>query len=138
MEPVTKPSLRASVGWLFHSCPCGVRKVLKQFGLYLLAAGYTLAQQAGALAPAATPSTGALGNIAPGSPAGSDIPSTFTVTLTGYDYVRREVMIPMRDGVKLHTVIIVPTGARNAPILLTRTPYNATELTSHGASSHLG
>ena len=25
-----------------------------------------------------------------------------------------------------------------APILLTRTPYNATELTSHAASSHLG
>jgi len=48
------------------------------------------------------------------------------------------VMIPMRDGVKLHTVIIVPKGAKHAPILLTRTPYNATELTSHAASSHLG
>ena len=40
-------------------------------------------------------------------------------------------MIPMRDGVKLHTVILVPKGAKDAPILLTRTPYNATELTSH-------
>ena len=40
-------------------------------------------------------------------------------------------MIPMRDGVKLHTVILVPKGASRAPILLTRTPYNATELTSH-------
>ena len=38
-------------------------------------------------------------------------------------------MIPMRDGVKLHTVILVPKGARSAPILLTRTPYNADELT---------
>ena len=47
-------------------------------------------------------------------------------------------MIPMRDGVKLHTVILVPKGARNAPILLTRTPYNATELTSHSQSAHLG
>ena len=47
-------------------------------------------------------------------------------------------MIPMRDGVKLHTVILVPKGARGAPILLTRTPYNATELTSHAHSTHLG
>jgi putative CocE/NonD family hydrolase len=56
----------------------------------------------------------------------------------GFDYVRREVMIPMRDGVKLHTVILIPKDARNAPILLTRTPYNATELTTHTQSSHLG
>jgi uncharacterized protein len=34
-------------------------------------------------------------------------------------------MIPMRDGVKLHTVILVPKGAKHAPILLTRTPYSA-------------
>ncbi|HXR39230.1 MAG TPA: CocE/NonD family hydrolase [Terracidiphilus sp.] len=47
-------------------------------------------------------------------------------------------MIPMRDGVKLYTVILVPRGARNAPILLTRTPYSAAQLTSHAASSHLG
>jgi hypothetical protein len=47
-------------------------------------------------------------------------------------------MIPMRDGVKLHTVILVPKGANHAPILLTRTPYDADALTSHSASSHLG
>src|SRR3978361_90702 len=47
-------------------------------------------------------------------------------------------MIPMRDGVKLHTVILVPNGAKNAPILFTRTPYDATALTSHSQSSHLG
>ena len=47
-------------------------------------------------------------------------------------------MIPMRDGVKLHTVILVPKDAKGAPILLTRTPYNATELTSHAHSAHLG
>jgi putative CocE/NonD family hydrolase len=44
----------------------------------------------------------------------------------------------MRDGVKLHTVILVPKDAKDAPILLTRTPYNATELTTHTQSSHLG
>jgi predicted acyl esterase len=55
-----------------------------------------------------------------------------------FDYTRREVMIPMRDGVRLHTVILIPKGAKNAPILLTRTPYNASDLTSHANSSHLG
>jgi putative CocE/NonD family hydrolase len=40
-------------------------------------------------------------------------------------------MIPMRDGVKLHTVILVPKGAHGAPMLLTRTPYNADGMASH-------
>ena len=38
--------------------------------------------------------------------------------------------IPMRDGVKLHTVILVPREAKGAPILLTRTPYDADKLTT--------
>ncbi|NNM75573.1 CocE/NonD family hydrolase [Sphingomonas sp. ID1715] len=41
------------------------------------------------------------------------------------DYVRREVMISMRDGVKLFTVIVMRKGTRGGPILLTRTPYDA-------------
>jgi putative CocE/NonD family hydrolase len=68
----------------------------------------------------------------------NETPDKFTPTDAGFDYARREVMIPMRDGVKLHTVILVPKGAKRAPILLTRTPYNASELTSHAASAHLG
>jgi putative CocE/NonD family hydrolase len=68
----------------------------------------------------------------------SETPDKFQPTNDGFDYVRRDVMIPMRDGVKLHAVILVPKGANRAPILLTRTPYNATELTSHAQSSHLG
>ena len=56
----------------------------------------------------------------------------------GFDHVRREVMIPMRDGVRLYTVILVPAGAKGAPILLTRTPYDASALTSHAASSSMG
>ena len=59
----------------------------------------------------------------PGLP--SETPSTFEPVTDSFDYVKRDVMIPMRDGVKLHTVILVPKGARRAPILLTRTPYNA-------------
>jgi len=68
----------------------------------------------------------------------NETPSKFEPTNDGFNYVRRTVMIPMRDGVKLHTVILVPKGARNAPILLTRTPYNADELTGHAESSDLG
>jgi len=58
---------------------------------------------------------------------GGDIPKAFTPPTTGHDYIKREVMIPMRDGVKLYTVIVVPKGAKDAPILLTRTPYNASQ-----------
>jgi putative CocE/NonD family hydrolase len=68
----------------------------------------------------------------------SEIPDKFRPTNDGFDYVKRDVMIPMRDGVKLHTVILIPKGAKRAPILLTRTPYDANRLTSHAESAHLG
>jgi len=59
------------------------------------------------------------------APLTPDIPAKFDAPVAANDYVKREVMIPMRDGVKLHTVIVIPKGAHDAPILLTRTPYNA-------------
>jgi putative CocE/NonD family hydrolase len=68
----------------------------------------------------------------------NETPAQFKPTYEGFNYVRRTAEIPMRDGVKLHTVILVPKGVRNAPILLTRTPYNADSLTSHANSSDLG
>jgi putative CocE/NonD family hydrolase len=68
----------------------------------------------------------------------SEIPAQFKPATDSFDYTRREVMIPMRDGVKLHTVVLVPKGAKGAPILLTRTPYNADNLTGHADSTHLG
>ncbi|HVK14266.1 MAG TPA: CocE/NonD family hydrolase [Gemmataceae bacterium] len=68
----------------------------------------------------------------------SEIPAKFAPTNAGFDYTKRDVMIPMRDGVKLHTVILIPKGAKQAPILLTRTPYDADKLTGHAASAHLG
>ena len=67
----------------------------------------------------------------------SETPAKFAPVTDSFDYVKRDVMIPMRDGVKLHTVILVPKGAKGAPILLTRTPYNANELTSHAAESRI-
>ena len=66
-----------------------------------------------------------------------DIPARFVEPADAYDYVKRDVMIPMRDGVKLHTVIVVPQGARNAPILLTRTPYNASARAERNRSPHI-
>jgi putative CocE/NonD family hydrolase len=60
--------------------------------------------------------------------------SKFTATLPGADYIKQDVMIPMRDGVKLHTVIVIPKNAVHAPIMLTRTPYNATRRAARNVS----
>ncbi len=68
----------------------------------------------------------------------SEVPARFKPVTGSFDHARRKVMIPMRDGAKLHTVILVPKGAKKAPILLTRTPYDADKLTSHAESAHLG
>src|SRR5258706_3856657 len=68
----------------------------------------------------------------------SETPAKFEAVTDGFEYQRRDLMIPMRDGVKLHAVVLVPKGAKGAPMLLTRTPYNATELTTHAQSAHLG
>jgi putative CocE/NonD family hydrolase len=68
----------------------------------------------------------------------SETPAAVVRHHEGFDYVRRVEMIPMRDGVKLYTEILLPKGASRAPILLTRTPYNAKALTTHAASAHLG
>ena len=68
----------------------------------------------------------------------SETPEKVTVPMDSWDYTRRTAEIPMRDGVRLHTVILVPKGAKGAPILLTRTPYDADALTSHSHSAHLG
>src|SRR5947208_1528580 len=71
------------------------------------------------------------------SPLTPDIPPRFEVPTESYDYVKRDVMIPMRDGVKLHTVIVVPKGAKNAPMIMTRTPYNAAQRTERVRSPRM-
>src|ERR1700684_1601854 len=67
----------------------------------------------------------------------SDIPSEFKAPTGDYNYVKRVEMIPMRDGVKLYTVIVIPKGATHAPILLTRTPYNAKDRAARSESPHM-
>jgi putative CocE/NonD family hydrolase len=67
-----------------------------------------------------------------------DIPADkFSTTVPNADYVKQEVMIPMRDGVKLHTVIVIPKGVSRAPIMLTRTPYNAARRAGRSKSPHI-
>lgn len=59
------------------------------------------------------------------TPMTPDIAPAYDAVLPAAEFVRRDVLVPMRDGVKLFTVIIMKKGARKAPILLSRTPYNA-------------
>ena len=66
----------------------------------------------------------------PPIPPGGDIPKSFKAPRGDFQYDRRTVMIPMRDGVKLYAVLIVPKGVTKAPIMLDRTPYSADKATS--------
>jgi putative CocE/NonD family hydrolase len=67
----------------------------------------------------------------------SETPEKFTPDTSSFDYDQREVMIAMRDGVKLKTFILVPKGAKNAPMVMTRTPYNASSRISRFNSPRL-
>jgi putative CocE/NonD family hydrolase len=84
--------------------------------------------------------------VAAALPAGSDqrarslpseTPEVFTPRTDSFDFTQREVMIPMRDGVELKTFILVPKGAADAPMLLTRTPYDAESRVSRFHSPRL-
>ena len=66
-----------------------------------------------------------------------DLTPNFKMPLLPSDFDKRVVMVPMRDGVKLYTVIVVPKGAKDAPILLTRTPYNAAERAARSKSGRM-
>ena len=62
---------------------------------------------------------------APVTPMTPDVVASYNEVMPWADFVRREVMVSMRDGTKLYTVIMMKNGTRNAPILLSRTPYDA-------------
>src|SRR5690349_13122408 len=72
----------------------------------------------------------------PPIPKGGDIPQRFNPPRAEFQYVRREVMIPMRDGAHLYAVLIIPRGVAGAtgkfPIMLDRTPYSADKATERG------
>ncbi|HEX5264087.1 MAG TPA: CocE/NonD family hydrolase, partial [Phenylobacterium sp.] len=71
------------------------------------------------------------------SPMTPDIPAKFEFPTAKNDWIKRTVMIPMRDGVKLYTVIVMAKGTHDAPILLTRTPYNARRRAERSASPQI-
>ena len=48
----------------------------------------------------------------------NDTPEKFQLRTESFDYIKREEMVPMRDGVKLKTFILLPKGANHAPMLL--------------------
>jgi hypothetical protein len=75
--------------------------------------------------------------FAQGKPLDSDIPANFKAPASEFNYVKRVEMIPMRDGVKLYTVIVIPKGATHAPIVLTRTPYNAHDRAERSDSPYM-
>ena len=57
---------------------------------------------------------------------GGDVPRAFKPPTQAFNYTRKESMVPMRDGVKLFTIIAIPNDATGSmPIVLTRTPYSA-------------
>ncbi|HWM69244.1 MAG TPA: CocE/NonD family hydrolase [Steroidobacteraceae bacterium] len=80
-------------------------------------------------------SVGLAQQVAPDLP--SDIPAKLQPAEQEFDFTKRDVMIPMRDGVKLHTVILLPKGLTRAPLLLTRTPYGASKAVTQSDSTHL-
>ena len=66
-----------------------------------------------------------------------DVVAKYDQVMPWADFVRREVMIPMRDGTKLYTVIVMKKGTSGAPILLSRTPYDAHGSTHRNASQRI-
>ncbi|HEX4319490.1 MAG TPA: CocE/NonD family hydrolase [Acidobacteriaceae bacterium] len=70
-------------------------------------------------------------------PYSNDMVESFKAPVVEMDYDRRVEMVPMRDGTKLYTVISVPHGAKNAPILLTRTCYDAASRATRSKSGKM-
>ena len=90
------------------------------------------------IAPAVSGASAADPPAQPGNAYGvNDIPKEFKDVFLDQDFSKRIEMIPMRDGVKLRTVILVPKSARAAPMILTRTPYDATDRSRRNLSSAL-
>ncbi|MGH8265627.1 MAG: CocE/NonD family hydrolase, partial [Steroidobacteraceae bacterium] len=91
--------------------------------LPLLAAGFSIA----AAAPDAT-------RVTPMTP---DVAATYEQIQPSADFIRRETLVPMRDGTRLYTVVVMKKGTTNGPILLSRTPYDAHKSTRRVPSQRI-
>jgi uncharacterized protein len=95
-------------------------------------AGAVLSVLLAATAAAATPP--AVSEVTPMTP---DVVASYDEARPQADYVKRVAMIPMRDGVKLYTVILMKKGTSKGPLLLSRTPYDAKESTARTKSQSI-
>src|SRR5436305_5016238 len=60
--------------------------------------------------------------------------STWVVT----NYTKKEIYIPMRDGIKLFTAVYIPKDTTQVhPILITRTPYSCAPYGEENFASYL-
>jgi putative CocE/NonD family hydrolase len=72
------------------------------------------------------------------TPMTPDVVASYDPVMPNADFVRREAMVPMRDGTKLYTVIVMKKGVTSgAPILLSRTPYDAYGSTHRNKSQRI-
>src|SRR5688572_4180000 len=84
-----------------------------------------------------TAATASAQNPPPVTPMTSDFIEKYEQTLPSADFIRREAMIPMRDGTKLFTVVVMKKGTQQGPILLSRSPYDAHKSTHRVASQRI-
>lgn len=71
------------------------------------------------------------------TPMTPDVVGSYAPIRPQADFIRREEMVPMRDGTRLYTVIVMKKGLSQAPILLSRTPYDAKATTQRRHSQWL-
>ena len=96
--------------------------MMKHTRLHCACAAAVVSLLASTVVLAADPSQPAAARVTPMTP---DIVEQYDPVLPSAEFVRRESMVPMRDGVELYTVVVMKKGTENAPVLLSRTPYDA-------------
>jgi putative CocE/NonD family hydrolase len=96
---------------------------MTRFALCLATPIAALLATAAAPAPTVTPMT-------------PDVVASYDPVLPEADYTKRVAMVPMRDGTKLYTVIVMKKGTTGGPILLSRTPYDAKGSMNRTPSQH--
>ncbi len=82
-------------------------------------------------------SAAAAQDASPVTPMTPDVVASYEQVLPSADFVRRDAMVPMRDGAKLYTVVVMKKGTTGGPILLSRTPYDAHGSTHRVASQRI-
>lgn len=95
---------------------------------------FVLLISAGILFFATVATSGDAPRVTPMTP---DVVDKYEQTQPSADFIRREAMVPMRDGISLYTVIVMKKGTKDAPILLSRTPYDAHDSTHRVASQRI-